>query len=181
MENKADKQVNRVVLTGLMTGLILVSTMLIRVHVPFTQGYVHLGDAAIFMSVLIVGKKSGTFASGVGSAMADLLSGYAYYAPWTFVVKALMAYVVGFALERNPVVNEKGKLPLGEILAMFFGGLEMTVGYYIAASLMHGNWYSPLFSIPGNIGQFVVGMILATSLAQALYRTPAKKYFAIKQ
>lgn len=175
-----DKQTNKVVLTGIMTSLVLISTMMFRIHVPFTQGYVHLGDAAIYIAVLVVGKKFGVFASGVGSALADILSGYAYYAPWTFVVKALMAYVVGWALEKRPFVNEKGKLPLAEILAMLFGGVEMTVGYYIAASLMHGNWYSPLFSIPGNIAQFIVGMILAVALAHALYKTPAKKFFVFK-
>ena len=181
---------SRIVMTGIMTSLVLISTMVFRIHVPFTQGYVHLGDAAIFMAVLILGKKYGTFAAGVGSALADLFSGYAYYAPWTLVVKGLMAFVVGAALEYyekkgqgengTPWLNSKGKLPLLELLAMLFGGIEMTVGYYISASLMHGNWYTPLFSIPGNIGQFIVGMILATVLATALYKTPARKYFAIK-
>ena len=71
-------------------------------------------------------------------------------------------------------------MSLPVLLAMFFGGLEMTVGSYVAASLMHGNWYTPLFSVPGNIGQFAVGMVLAFILAKALYKTPARKYFAIK-
>lgn len=199
---KMNERTNRIVMTGIMTSLIMVSTMLFRIHVPFTQGYVHLGDAAIYMAVLIVGKKYGTFAAGVGSALADIFSGYAYYAPWTFAVKALMAFVVGAALEyyegkshneakgssgneesnsdAYPWLASKGKLPVLELLAMLFGGIEMCVGYYISASLMHGNWYTPLFSIPGNIAQFIVGMILATALATALYKTPARKYFAIK-
>ena len=178
-----EKRTNKIVLTGIMTSMILVATMVIRIHVPFTQGYVHLGDAVIFISVLVLGKKYGTFAAGVGSAFADIFSGYAYYAPWTLVVKALMAFVVGAALEhmeKNGQIQEGKNITLMEVLAMVFGGIEMTVGYYIAASLMQGNWYTPLFSVPGNIGQFVVGMILATALAAALYKTPAKKYFAIK-
>ena len=178
-----DNRINKIILTGIMTSMIMVATMVIRIHVPFTQGYVHLGDAVIFISVLVLGKKYGTFASGVGSAFADIFSGYAYYAPWTFVVKALMAFVVGAALEhmeKKGQIQEGKNITLMEVLAMLFGGIEMTVGYYIAASLMQGNWYTPLLSVPGNIGQFVVGMILATALATALYKTPAKKYFAIK-
>ena len=200
--NKMNERTIKVVMTGIMTSLILVSTMMFRIHIPFTQGYVHLGDAAIFIAVLIVGKRYGTFAAGVGSAMADLFSGYAYYAPWTFAVKALMAFVVGAALEyyekkiheekikettesktnqvESPWLNSKGRIPTLELLAMFFGGVEMCVGYYISASLMQGNWYTPLFSIPGNIAQFIVGMVLAIALASALYKTPARKYFAIK-
>ena len=135
---KMNDKTSRIVMTGIMTSLVLISTMVFRIHVPFTQGYVHLGDAAIFMAVLVLGKKYGTFAAGVGSALADLFSGYAYYAPWTLVVKALMAFVVGAALEYyekkgqgengTPWLNSKGKLPLMELLAMLFGGIEMTVG-----------------------------------------------------
>lgn len=185
----------KTVMAGIMTCLVLLATFIIKVPVPFTQGYVHLGDAAIFLAVLILGRGYGTFAAGVGSALADLLGGYSYYAPWTFVVKSLMAFVVGTALEhmekkyrgekkesgeRLPWLSRNNKLPLIEIIAMTFGGIEMTVGYYISASLMHGNWFTPLLSVPGNIAQFVVGIILAMILAAALYKTPVKKYFAIK-
>ena len=185
-EKKETKRMNekayKISMTGVMMGLVLVTTMMIRVHVPFTQGYVHLGDAMIFLAVLVLGRNYGTVAAGFGSALSDLLSGYAYYAPWTFVVKALMAFVVGAALE---YMEKKGKFNIGkrtplEILAMLFGGIEMTVGYYISASLMQGNWVTPLYSVPGNIVQFIVGIILATVLAKILYKTPAKKYFAIK-
>lgn len=184
METKSiNEKTYKISMTGVMMGLILVATMTIRIPVPFTQGYVHLGDTMIFLGVLILGKKYGTIAAALGSAMADLLSGYAYYAPWTLVVKGLMAFVVGAALEH---MEKKGQISDGkritflELLAMAFGGLEMTVGYYISASLMRGDWYTPLLSVPGNIGQFIVGMILATVLAAVLYKTPAKKYFAIK-
>lgn len=178
-----NEKTGRLVMTGIMTSLVMVATMMIRIHVPFTQGYVHLGDAVIFLAVLVVGKKYGVFAAGIGSALADILSGYAYYAPWTLVVKALMAFVVGAALEhmeKKGQIKDGKNITLLELLAMTFGGIEMTVGYYISASLMNGNWVTPLLSVPGNIGQFIVGMILATALAAALYKTPAKKYFAIK-
>jgi len=179
---RMNEKAYKISMTGVMMGLVLVTTMMIRIHVPFTQGYVHLGDAMIFLAVLVLGRNYGAVAAGFGSALSDLLSGYAYYAPWTFVVKALMAFVVGAALE---YMEKKGKFNIGkrtplEILAMLFGGIEMTVGYYISASLMQGNWVTPLYSVPGNIVQFIVGIILATVLAKILYKTPAKKYFAIK-
>ena len=96
----------------------------------------------------------------------------------------MMAFVVGAALEHQEKkgrLEDRGFRATGlELLAMFFGGVEMTVGYYISASLMHGNWITPLGSVPGNIGQFIVGMILAAILARAIYKTPAKKYFVLK-
>ena len=167
------------VLTGLLTALIMTATMLIRIPMPFTQGYVHMGDTVIYLAVLAVGKRRGAFAAGTGSAMVDLLSGYAHYVPWTFVIKFLMAFVMGSALEH---LKKKGSCKAGghrsilELASMALAGITMTVGYYIAASIMQGNLFTPLLSVPGNIGQFAVGMLIAEILVSALVKTPVRKY-----
>ena len=54
------------VMTALMMCLVMIATMFIKVPIPFTQGYVHLGDSMIFLAVLILGKKSGALAAGAG-------------------------------------------------------------------------------------------------------------------
>lgn len=172
----------KAVMAGLMMAIIMVMTWMIKIPVPMTQGYVHLGDTAIYIAVLVLGKKYGAAAASLGSALADILGGYSYFAPWTFVVKGFMAYVVGAALES---MQKKGRFREGrhtvpEIIAMIAGGFVMVAGYYIAEAIMYGSLITPLPGIPANIGQFVVGMILATILSVILYRTPAKKFFAIK-
>ena len=86
------------VLTGLMTALVLVMTFFIKVPVPYTSGYIHLGDSMIYLSVMILGPFYGAFASGVGSMLADLLGGYVHYAIPTLVIKSLMALCMGFIL-----------------------------------------------------------------------------------
>ena len=58
-----------------------------------TQGYVHLGDTMVFLGVLMLGKRRGAAAAGLGSALADVLGGFAFWAPWTLVIKSLMAFV----------------------------------------------------------------------------------------
>ena len=80
------EKTNKLVLTALMVCLVLLATYIIKIPSPFTQGYVHLGDTMIFLSVLLLGKKGGAAAAGLGSALADLLGGYAAYAPWTFLI-----------------------------------------------------------------------------------------------
>jgi uncharacterized membrane protein len=85
-ENK-DKTM-KIILTGLMMAMIVVATMLIVIPVPFSSGgYIHLGDAMIFLSVLILGWRYGAVAAGVGSMLSDIFLGYAAYAPWTLFVK----------------------------------------------------------------------------------------------
>lgn len=168
-----------VVLTGLMTALVLTMTMMIRIPVSVTNGYVHLGDTMIFLAVLAVGKKKGAFAAGVGSALSDLLSGYAHYALWTFFIKALMAFVMGAVIDhmkKRGTYSVFGRRSIPEILAMTLAGFEMTVGYYIAAAFMYGSWITPLLSVPENICQFAIGMILAEAAASALVKTPVRKY-----
>jgi len=173
----------KIVMTGILACLIIVMTMMVRIPVPFTQGYVHLGDTVIFIAVLMVGRNYGTAAAGIGSALADLFAGYAYFAPWTLLVKGLMGFTMGTALE---ILEKRGKLvrfdrvPKLEILAMFLAGVEMVAGYYFAEVIMYSSWLVPLPTIPANAVQALVGMVLAALIAAALYRTPIKKYFAIK-
>ena len=60
---------------------------------------------------------------------------------------------------------------------MVIAGFVMVLGYYRTSGLMYGNWVAAMVGIPFNIGQFVVGMIIAVILAAALYKTSARKYF----
>lgn len=177
-----DNRVRKIVMAGLMGGIITVCTMFIKIPVPMTQGYVHLGDSMIFLAVLVLGKKYGAAAAGIGSALGDFFSGYPHWILWTLVIKFIMGYVMGLFLEKMEKDGKfkEGGITIFEIVGMTIAGCEMVIGYYIAASVMYGSWITPIASIPWNIGQFAVGMAIAVIISAALYRTPAKKYFAIK-
>lgn len=179
-----DDKTNKLVLTALMVCMVLLATYCIKVPSPFTQGYLHLGDTMIFLSVLLLGKKGGTVAAGLGSALADLLGGYAMYAPWTLIVKGLMAFIMGIFVEVS-LKKEKnhvmiGPLPLVEVIGMIIGGAVMVAGYAIVDGVLAGNILTGILGAPFNVGQFTLGMVLATILAMALYKTPAKKMFAYR-
>lgn len=182
--NENTNNVTNLVMTGLMMCLVMISTMFIKIPIPFTQGYVHLGDSMIFLSILILGKKNGSIAAGLGSALGDILGGYAFWAPWTLVIKFLMAWIMGMFVEH---MEKKGRnhtehfgVSAMEIVGMALAGIEMCAGYYIASAVMYGNLLVPLPSVPWNIGQFAVGMVIACLIASSLSKTPAKKYFAFK-
>jgi len=91
--------VKKFVLTGLMTAMVFVLTFTLKVPVPYTSGYIHLGDSMIYLSVIVLGPVYGAFASGVGSMLADLLAGYVQYAIPTLIIKSLMALVMGLILK----------------------------------------------------------------------------------
>ena len=165
---------SKVVLTALMMCLIILATMLIKVPIPFTQGYVNLGDAMIFLSVLILGWKYGIVAAGVGSMLGDIIGGAAAWAPWTLVIKGGMALIMGACLKG-------GDSKLKEVIGMILAGAFMVAGYYVAEGVMYGNWVAAAIGIPWNIGQFTVGMVIAEILSAALQKTPAGRYFTYKK
>jgi uncharacterized membrane protein len=169
----------QLILTGLMMAMIVVATMLIIIPTPFTNGYIHLGDAMIFLSVLILGWKRGAVAAGAGSALADLLIGYAVWAPWTLVIKGAMGAVMGlFILKamRKPGKSILG-VPVYQLLGMILAGIFMAAGYFVAGGLIYGNYIVSAMGIPWNILQFGVGLMIASILAAALYKTSAKTLF----
>ena len=92
------KNIHKAVLTGLMTALIFILTFIIKIPVPYTAGYIHLGDSMIFLSVIAVGPFYGAFAAGIGSMFADIAGGYAQYAIPTLIIKSSMALVMGLAM-----------------------------------------------------------------------------------
>lgn len=180
METKS--HVQKIVMTAMMMCLVMIATMFIRVPIPGTQGYVHLGDSMVFLSVLILGWKCGAVASAFGGLLADVLGGAAAWAPWTFGIKGIMAVILGLIAmklsERSSI--SRGGFLFGEAAGMVLAGIFMVAGYYFAEGVMYGNWVAPVIGIPWNIGQFVVGMVIAVVLATALCRTPARTFFTYR-
>ena len=167
------------IMTAMMMCMTMLMTFIIRIPIPASGGYIHLGDSMVFLSVLILGWKWGAAAAGIGSALADLLGGFAYYAPITLVVKAFMVVAVGVCIEQA-IKKGFGKtgMRVMEVIGMTVGGFVMVWGYYAADGFLYGNWIAPLAFIPLNILQFVVGIVIATVLVSYLYKTPAGRNFA---
>lgn len=81
------KHVRLLVLAALFTALTTVATMVIQIPSPMS-GYVNLGDCMVLLSAWVLGPFVGAAAGGIGSMLADIITGYAYYAPGTLIIKA---------------------------------------------------------------------------------------------
>ena len=191
-----------IVMPAMMMCIIMVSIVLFRVPIPFTQGYVNLSDAMIFLAVIMLGYKYGAIAAALGSMLGDLMAGFAMWAPWTFFIKGGMALIFGLIIQstlmgglgagavpsgndsetenrsqgRRPV-TDRGFLSM-EIMGMIVAGVFMTAGYYAAEGIMYGNWIVAFLGIPWNIAQFGVGIVLALALAGALAKTSLRDVMA---
>ena len=148
-------------------------TMVIQVPSPM-QGYVNLGDCAVLMSAWVLGPLYGGAAAGIGSALADLLSGYAHYVPGTFAIKLVMAVAAALIFR---AATKKGLSASSVLLGQIAGGVVaeviMVLGYFAYASLWLGKGLAAAASIPGNIVQGVFGLVAATVVYNVLSRSRA--------
>ena len=85
-------RVKKLVLSAMLSALVFTATYVVKIPSP-TNGYVNLGDCFVLLSGWLLGPLYGAAAAGIGSALTDLLGGYAHYVPGTLVIKALDAFV----------------------------------------------------------------------------------------
>jgi hypothetical protein len=83
-------------LLAIMTALATIMTIVIQIPYPGTSGYFNLGDTMVMLGGLLLGPVGGFFAGGVGSALADVITGWSFYAPITLVVKGFEGMAVGY-------------------------------------------------------------------------------------
>lgn len=156
-------------ITALFIALTYVFTAFVNVRLPIAAngGLIHLGNVPLFLCAIIFGKKSGAIAGGVGMGLFDLLSGWTAWAPFTFVIVALMGFAIGAITEKHHGYGWNA-------LAMGVACIIKVVGYYIAEGIIYGNWLAPAASIPGNLVQIGVAAVIVFLIAEKL-RVAANK------
>ena len=157
-----DHSLKRLTKMAMMAAIIFVCTYTFKVPIALTGGYTHLGDCAIFVGVLILGRKDGTVAAAVGAALSDLLGGFLIWVIPTFVIKGIMAFVMGTVVEKL-LPEKKWNWLAGAIL----GGLLQIVGYQLVKFFM----ISPaaaLSTITTITTQTVAGIVIAAVVITVL-------------
>ena len=167
MKNSTQKNTTqRIVMAALLAALTCVATMIIKVPSPL-KGYLNLGDCVVLVAGWMLSPTYGFLAAGIGSALADIFSGYVTYAAATFVIKGLMALIAfyGFKLLHNKL----GNLP-SRIISGIVAEAVMVVGYFIFEGFLYG-FVPSLVNIPANAAQGVAGLILGIALVKVLEKS----------
>ncbi len=94
-----------IAMAAIFAAFVAVSTMSFTLYIPATRGYFNLGEAFVYISALLGGPIVGMIAGGVGSAMADVMLGYAVFAPGTLVIKGIEGLVAGYIFKRYAVAT----------------------------------------------------------------------------
>ncbi len=162
-----------IVQISLMTAITFIATSVI--HIPTFMGVLHLGDSMIFLSAILFGRKKAAISSAIGMCLFDLMTGYTMWAPFTFVIKGVMAYIAGTIAYRK---DYNGNNFSNNLVAFIVAGIWMIAAYYLGGAIIM-TFISKEFTlqkalilalkdIPTNILQVVGGIALAIPLITAL-------------
>ena len=150
------------VFTALMTALVFVATYL--PHIPIPLGYAHLGDAVIFLLAFLAPRRTTLFAACIGSALADLLGGFALWIVPTLVIKFVMAEIVCRIGRRGNEIAPRS----GIIVALFLASLWMAAAYTLAGAVLYASLPAALASAPGLLMEGAVNSIITFLLLPVL-------------
>ena len=153
------KSIHHLAMSGLLGALVLLFTAYL--HIPVGKGYIHIGDAFVYLGAVLLPMPYGILTGAVGGALADLLSGYPLWMPATFVIKGLSALFFTAKWEKHP-------LCLRNLLALLPSCLLCAGGYYLYEALLYGDYRTPLLSVPGNLFQSLASSIMFILMAMAI-------------
>lgn len=163
-------KLTKVVLSAMFAAMIYAATAIIQIPISVTGGYVNLGDCIIILCSFLLSPPYAAAAGGLGSALADILSGYTHYALGTFVIKFLMAFVCSATFH-----SVKIKAKFLNLISAIVPEIIMIIGYFIYESLCLGYGLSALAAIPGNLIQGVVAIICSILIYRVLKKSPQIK------
>lgn len=174
MDNKYSPSVGKrirtfrmMTISGLFAAVITLTTAYL-LHIPIgaTGGYMHIGDAFIYLAASMLSPTYAIAAAAVGGGLADLLSGMPIWILPTVIIKVFVAL---------SFTNKKDKILCKRNIIALFGALFITIiGYYFAEVAIYGNWIVPIYSQTGNLIQCVASSILYIFIAIALDKVEFK-------
>ena len=158
-------QIRLMCLSGVFATLVFVVTAYL--HIPTYNGYVHVGDGFIFLAACLLPMPYAVFVGAVGAMLADVLTGFAIWAPGSMVIKALVAVLF----------SSKGKkiLTLRNALMLIPAAVISIAGYYFYEVLITGSFIASLSGIPGSTIQAVTSSIVFVAAALAMDKFHIKK------
>lgn len=137
-------------------------------HIPTAKGYIHIGDAVIFIAASMLPKPYAMASAAIGASLSDALSGYWIWVPATFVIKALTA--LAFTSKKPKMLCARNFTALIPALVLCVGGYGLYSGLVIYGSLPAG-----FIDAPANLFQTAASAAVYIALSATLDKSGIKK------
>jgi len=147
----------KIVMSALFCAMVFAGTW---VAIPVGIGNVNAGDGVLLLCAHLLGGAWAAVAAAVGAALADLTMGYAVYAPATLVITALMALVAVGVYRLTGYTRLSPRIC--RLLSSVAAECVMVLGYFAYEALVLGLGLGAAASIPFNLVQGGVAVVLAT-------------------
>lgn len=158
----ATLNIRRITLTALLAALIFVLTRYLQIPIPATQGYIHLGDAGITFAAYAFGPWVALLSGGLGTALADLSSGYAQWAVFSLLIHGAQGGAMGW-LTRKQVTSRT-------VILSIVVGVAIVVGGYLLAGIVLVGFGKAVTEAPFNTLQALSGGVIGAPLYFAVLR-----------
>ncbi len=153
-------KIKLLILTGLFASIICLTTAYI-LHIPIgaNGGYVHIGDALIYIAATLLPRPYAMISAAIGAGMADLITGSVIWVIPTMIIKPLL--VLFISSNRDKFINKKN------IIGTLIAGIIGMILYMVAEGIIFGNFLAAfIFTSIGliqPIGSFIVFILLGIS------------------
>ena len=125
----------RIAAAAIMTAVVTVFTAVVQIRNPASGGYFNLSDVAVIFAALAFGPWVGLIAGGLGTAISDVLTGYAQFAPLSFVAHGGEGFLAGLIAAR--LIGSGRAIWL--LPAWLVGVVWMMLAYFVGESIMSGS------------------------------------------
>lgn len=166
-QTRENATVKKMAVTAVFAAMITLMTAYIC-HIPVgvNGGYIHFGDALIYIAAALLPAPYAMAAGAIGGGLADLLTA-PMWAPATILIKMLI--ILPFTSKKSKIVNTRN------VIALFLAFLISAAGYYIAEGIMFGFEASFFTSVGGNLlqatGSGIIFVLLGTALDKLNFKT----------
>lgn len=162
--------------TKMVTGGLLAAAVFAATCISFPNGiggYMHLGDAVVIMSVMFLGGRRGALSAAIGAMLADIILGYAMWAPISLLAKASMALIIGGILGKMSLLKGRQRW----FAAVLAGVAAETLIYGAAGFILEGGIGGAVAEVTGMAVQGGIALIAGFMLTEALQKSPLRKAF----
>jgi uncharacterized membrane protein len=158
--DKKQKAATQLSLMAVMSALVTVGTLIVQIPNGM-GGYFNVGDVMIFVAALTFNPFVGGVAGGLGSALADIMLGFAPFAPFTFAIKGVEGLIASLIKNKKSLYRD--------VLAVIVAGAEMVGGYFLVEVFLWGLG-DALAEVLPNIAQIAIGGAVGIPVALVLRR-----------
>lgn len=166
-KNRSDS-IRLLVIAAMFAAIVTLTTAyLFHIPVGTAGGYIHLGDAFIYLAASFLPMPYAIAAASIGAGLADCVSGAMIWMLPTIIIKALM--VIPFTSKGSKVLCKRN------VIASIISGIICMGGYYLAEAFMMGNMLAPLAGLWAGFIQSGGGAVAFLLMAFAIDKAKLKE------